>query len=69
MTELAGPPVVDAYLKPEAVAKLLNVSKKTILRWVAKGKIPATKLPGGTYRFHPERLETWLPEVLGVPAG
>jgi excisionase family DNA binding protein len=32
-------------------ASLLNVSEKTIRRWVAAGKVPYVKLPGGTLRL------------------
>jgi excisionase family DNA binding protein len=48
------------YLRPEALAVRLDVSLKTLYRWARAGKIPATTLPGGTLRFDPRRIETWL---------
>lgn len=53
-------PVEIVYLKPEVVAARLDVSVKTLYRWVRAGKIPATTLPGGTLRFDPRRLDVWL---------
>ena len=40
-------------------AELLNVSSKTIYRWVADEKIPFARV-GGQYRFSKGRLQEWL---------
>lgn len=32
-------------------ASLLNVSDRTVRRWIAAGKIPYLELPGGGYRI------------------
>jgi excisionase family DNA binding protein len=37
------------YLTPEEVAKVLRVDRRTVYRWLRKGKIPAVKF-GGTWR-------------------
>lgn len=43
------------------VAKRLNVSKSTITRQAAAGKIPCVKLPGWKeLRFNREHIERWI---------
>ncbi len=46
-------------LKIKDLAELLNVSEKTIRRWLADGKIPAYKL-NQQYRFNPQEIEEWV---------
>jgi len=46
-------------LKLADVSRLLNVSKSTIRRWLAEGKIPAYRL-GNQYRFSPMEIEAWV---------
>ena len=46
-------------LKIKDVAELLNVSKTTIRRWLADGKIPAYRL-NHQYRFNRGEIESWL---------
>lgn len=40
------------------VARLLNVTEKTIYRWIQKGKLPAYKI-GQQYRFNGAELQEW----------
>ena len=55
-------------------ARLLNVSEKTIYRWIADGKIPAHQI-GDHYRFNRAELLEWAtaqrinvaPEILSEP--
>lgn len=46
-------------LKIKDVADLLNVSEKTIRRWLADGKIPAYRL-NHQYRFNRFEIENWV---------
>ncbi|MBS3903993.1 MAG: PTS sugar transporter subunit IIA [Simkania sp.] len=46
-------------LKIKDVAELLNVSEKTIRRWLAEGKIPAYRL-NSQYRFSRIEIENWV---------
>src|SRR4029079_14524472 len=46
-------------LKIEDVAELLNVSKTTVRRWIADGKIPAYRL-NHQYRFSRIEIENWM---------
>ena len=46
-------------LKIQDVAELLNVSKTTIRRWIAEGKIPAYRL-GQQHRFSSMEIEEWV---------
>lgn len=50
-------------------AELLNVSEKTIYRWIRQGVIPTIKLQG-QYRFDRRELEGWARHKrIGYPAG
>jgi excisionase family DNA binding protein len=50
-----------AYLRPEQLAAMLQVSTRSIYRLVAKHPdIPALNVTGGALRFPRERLERWL---------
>lgn len=50
-------------------ADLLNVSEKTIYRWIRQGVIPAIKLQG-QYRFDRRELEGWARHKrIGSPTG
>ena len=46
-------------LKIKDVAELLNVSEKTIRRWLSDGKIPAYRL-NSQYRFSRIEIENWV---------
>ncbi|MFI5333722.1 MAG: PTS sugar transporter subunit IIA [Chlamydiales bacterium] len=46
-------------LKLKDVAELLNVSAKTVRRWLATGKIPAYRL-NHQYRFSRIEIENWM---------
>jgi nitrogen PTS system EIIA component len=46
-------------LKIKDVADLLNVSERTIRRWLLEGKIPAYRL-NGQYRFSRIEIENWV---------
>jgi excisionase family DNA binding protein len=53
------------YLTPRQLAALLQVSEKTVYRWVSDdryarpSRIPALTI-GGVVRFHRERVLAWL---------
>lgn len=38
-------------LKPEDVARLLNVSSSTVRRWITEGHLPAIRTPGRRLRI------------------
>lgn len=45
------------YLTPSQAAECLTeaglpITEDTVRRWAREGKVPALKLPGGTYRIH-----------------
>ncbi|KPK09569.1 MAG: hypothetical protein AMS20_00160 [Gemmatimonas sp. SG8_28] len=42
------------------VARILNVSRSTVLRWVHGGMLSAVKLPSGVYRIREEVLDDLL---------
>lgn len=37
-------------------ARRLGVHKSTVTRWIAAGKLPAKRTPGGHYRIRPSDL-------------
>jgi len=51
---------MEPLLTIDQVAKLLNVSRRTVERLVQKREIYFIKLPGGSLRFKPERLKAWI---------
>jgi excisionase family DNA binding protein len=46
-----------ALLTVSQVAAVLNVHPATVRRWIASGALPATRLPGGTYRVDATDLD------------
>ena len=50
---------METLLKVEDVAALIQISAKTIYRYVENGKIPFCKI-GGFVRFKPSEIEKWL---------
>jgi len=42
------------------VARLLNVHRKTVQRYVRTAGLPACRLPGGDLRFHRHDLLQWM---------
>jgi excisionase family DNA binding protein len=42
----------DQYLTTSEVAALLRVDASTVRDWAKRGKLSATTLPGGHYRFN-----------------
>lgn len=56
----ALPDSAPAYLTAEDVARLLQVSEKSVFRWASEdATMPALRI-GRTLRFPRERLERWL---------
>ena len=58
------------YMSVNSAATYLDVSRRTIYRWIDKGLIPYSKIPSG-YRFDVEEIDRWMkpqhvPEV-GLP--
>lgn len=44
-------------LRPDEVARLLRVSRWTVYRWLAEGKITGTKLGKGTVRVFKQSVD------------
>ncbi len=42
-----------AYYSPSTMADICGVYRKTVRTWIIRGKLPATKSPGGYYRILP----------------
>jgi putative molybdopterin biosynthesis protein len=49
----------DAFLTPEEVSDLLQVSVYTIRRWIKQGELPAYKV-GRLWRIDKTDLNDWL---------
>jgi excisionase family DNA binding protein len=47
------------------VSEFLNVSPKTVRRWIAAGRLPVPKsMPGGrTLRWNPKKIRTWFEKL------
>jgi excisionase family DNA binding protein len=52
--------MVSGYLRVAAVAEELDVSARTVLRWVAAGELDALRLPGGQLRVPQSALSAFL---------
>ncbi len=73
--QLAGSPAprlmvdVDAATEPSApllavagLARLLDVTEKTVRRWRDEGRLPEAIVVGGVVRWRPEDVDRWLAE-------
>lgn len=47
----------ESYLTPHDVARVYNVSYRTVLQWIRTGHIEAYQLAGKLYRIPPEALD------------
>ncbi|MDK2875607.1 MAG: MerR family regulatory protein [Archaeoglobaceae archaeon] len=47
----------DELLKPKDVAKIFNISTKTLWEWQKKGIIKAVRLPTGKLRYPKSEVE------------
>jgi excisionase family DNA binding protein len=56
----------DAFMSLSETARLLNVSERTIHRWIQDGRLPFYK-PGRAYRFRMSDIEAFLEERRGIP--
>jgi excisionase family DNA binding protein len=57
---VAGPTITrDDVLKPEDVADLLGISRKTVLRWARDGRIPSV-VAGRTVFFLRPDVDAWI---------
>lgn len=52
-------PIIEKWNSIEEVAEHLGVSKDTIYRWIAKKKMPATKI-GRQWKFKLSEVENWV---------
>ena len=50
---------MEKLLKPEQVAEILQVSKRTVYDWTHIGYIPHYKFPNGV-RFKETEIERWV---------
>ncbi|MFC1705987.1 helix-turn-helix domain-containing protein [Planctomycetota bacterium] len=56
-------PISDqpAVMTTGQAARLCSVKPDTVLKWIKKGKLPATRTAGGHYRVAPRDLEPFMP--------
>jgi excisionase family DNA binding protein len=48
------------YISVGIIAKRCGVSNTTVLRWIATGRLPAFRLPGGHYRIESNDFTEFL---------
>jgi excisionase family DNA binding protein len=51
---------MTGYSRVSAVAELLDVSPRTVLRWVGAGELEAVRLPGGRLRIPQTALSAFI---------
>jgi excisionase family DNA binding protein len=61
-TATADPPLVRLMTAAE-VADALGVSKERVWQLTREGKLPAVRLGGRTYRYHPARTSAAIAEL------
>ncbi|HWK19779.1 MAG TPA: helix-turn-helix domain-containing protein [Microbacteriaceae bacterium] len=49
-----------SHLTTKEVAKRFRVDPSTVRRWADSGSVPATKTPGGRYRFDAADIDALL---------
>ncbi len=51
--------------RPDEVAQILCLSRRTVYRMIRDGRLPAVRLGAGPWRIYRETLLTLLPSPLG----
>lgn len=54
------PALAERLMKPEDVADIARVKRKTVTEWARAGRIPFTRTPGRQYRFRGADVEAFL---------
>lgn len=49
----------EKMLKPEQMAEMLNVARKTVVTMAREGRIPSIRV-GRFYRFDREEIDRWI---------
>jgi excisionase family DNA binding protein len=57
----------SSYLTTGQAAKLCSVTPDTILKWIKKGRLAATRTAGGHYRIERSDLEPYIPRRRARP--
>jgi excisionase family DNA binding protein len=53
---------MSTWLRIADVAADLDVSPRTVMRWIEQGKLPALRMPGGRLRISAATLRDWQAE-------
>lgn len=48
--------MANKYLTADEAAAVLRVAPRTLIQWAVEGRVPASKTPGGHWRFLEEDL-------------
>lgn len=68
MTSAQDPATSEAYLSPAETRDRLRISRRTLQRWVADGKLhAAARLPNGHKRFAAADVEALLSREVHTP--
>jgi excisionase family DNA binding protein len=51
---------MEKLLTANQVAEILSVTPRTVRDWLKEGRIPGIILPGGSIRFNPQVIESWI---------
>jgi excisionase family DNA binding protein len=58
---------MSSYLRVAVVAETLDVSPRTVLRWVERGELEAVRLPGGRLRISEVALAAFVANLAVRP--
>lgn len=53
---------MSKLLTPDDIANRLGITRRTAVRWLAAGELPAIPLPSGDYRMEADDLAAWEAE-------
>ncbi len=56
----------DGHMSLGKIAKICNVSRTTVYRWIINGHLKAYSLPSGHFRVRPEELDEFR-QAFGIP--
>lgn len=56
----------ERLLRPEDVADVFDVCKRTVIGWATSGRLPFVRTPTGHYRFRPADVDAMVDEPVEV---
>ena len=52
--------MTSTLITSRQLAEELSISYQTMCAWSKAGKVPAIRMPDGSWRYHREAIDAWL---------